>query len=83
MGSPVVHESPGSSSVLLTPRLARLVENGPMEKVPYQEKPVRFEYLLTPKGRDLARAVIALMQWGGPESVLRGRPAAPGAVHRL
>jgi hypothetical protein len=35
-----------------------------MEKVPYQDKPVRYEYPLTPMGRDLATAVIALMQWG-------------------
>ncbi|MER7760771.1 helix-turn-helix domain-containing protein [Streptomyces sp. NPDC097619] len=49
---------------ILTSRLARLVELGIMEKVPYQDKPVRYEYPLTPMGRDLATAVIALMQWG-------------------
>ncbi|MCB5165619.1 helix-turn-helix transcriptional regulator [Streptomyces bambusae] len=49
---------------VLTARLARLVELGIMEKVPYQDKPVRHEYPLTPMGRDLATAVIALMQWG-------------------
>ncbi|MFD3557780.1 winged helix-turn-helix transcriptional regulator [Streptomyces goshikiensis] len=49
---------------VLTNRLARLVEHGIMERVPYQERPVRYEYRLTPTGRDLTRAVIALMQWG-------------------
>ncbi|MGW1764068.1 winged helix-turn-helix transcriptional regulator [Streptomyces sp. NPDC002073] len=49
---------------VLTARLGRLVELGIMEKVPYQDKPVRHEYPLTPMGRDLATAVIALMQWG-------------------
>ncbi|MEV0927509.1 helix-turn-helix domain-containing protein [Streptomyces spongiicola] len=49
---------------VLASRLARLVEHGVLERVPYQDKPVRHEYRLTPAGRDLTRAVIALMQWG-------------------
>lgn len=49
---------------VLSSRLHRLVEHGIMKRVPYQDKPVRYEYRLTPAGRDLTRAVIALMQWG-------------------
>ncbi|GAA2409677.1 helix-turn-helix domain-containing protein [Streptomyces glaucosporus] len=49
---------------VLTKRLTRLVEHGVMERVPYQDRPVRYEYRLTPSGRDLTRAVVALMQWG-------------------
>ncbi|MEU2073864.1 MULTISPECIES: helix-turn-helix domain-containing protein [unclassified Streptomyces] len=49
---------------VLSTRLTRLVEHEIMERVPYQDKPVRYEYRLTPVGRDLTRAVIALMQWG-------------------
>ncbi|MEO3977611.1 helix-turn-helix domain-containing protein [Streptomyces sp. CAU 1734] len=49
---------------VLTNRLARLVDLGIMERVPYQDKPVRHEYPLTPMGRDLTTAVVALMQWG-------------------
>ncbi|MFI1718265.1 winged helix-turn-helix transcriptional regulator [Streptomyces litmocidini] len=49
---------------VLSTRLSRLVEHGIMERVPYQDKPVRYEYRLTPVGRDLTRSVIALMQWG-------------------
>ncbi|MFB7915411.1 winged helix-turn-helix transcriptional regulator [Streptomyces sp. NPDC056061] len=49
---------------VLTSRLTRLVEHGLMERVPYQDKPVRHEYVLTPAGRDLTCAVVALMQWG-------------------
>jgi DNA-binding HxlR family transcriptional regulator len=49
---------------VLSTRLARLVEHGLLEKVPYQDKPARHEYRLTPMGRDLTRSVIALMQWG-------------------
>ncbi|WP_328904610.1 MULTISPECIES: helix-turn-helix domain-containing protein [unclassified Streptomyces] len=54
----------GIARNVLANRLGRLVEHGLMEKVLYQEKPVRYEYVLTPKGRDLAKPVIALMQWG-------------------
>ncbi|MCY0942899.1 winged helix-turn-helix transcriptional regulator [Streptomyces antarcticus] len=49
---------------VLTNRLTRLVEHGIMERVPYQDRPVRYEYQLTPAGRDLTRGIIALMQWG-------------------
>ncbi|CAL9621865.1 putative HTH-type transcriptional regulator (plasmid) [Streptomyces sp. enrichment culture] len=49
---------------VLSSRLNRLVEHGIMERVPYQDKPVRHEYRLTAAGRDLTGAVVALMQWG-------------------
>ncbi|MFB7468804.1 winged helix-turn-helix transcriptional regulator [Streptomyces sp. NPDC056224] len=49
---------------VLTNRLAKLVDYGIMQRVPYQDRPVRYEYQLTPAGHDLTRAVIALMQWG-------------------
>ena len=38
---------------VLTTRLARLVDEGVLEKVRYQERPERFEYRLTEKGIDL------------------------------
>lgn len=49
---------------VLTNRLARLVDHGIMERVPYQERPLRHEYRLTATGRDLTCAVLALMDWG-------------------
>ncbi|MCX5199555.1 helix-turn-helix transcriptional regulator [Streptomyces sp. NBC_00249] len=62
---------------VLTNRLARLVDLGILERVPYQDKPVRYEYPLTPMGRDLTTAVIALMQWGD-----RNLPTADGPPRR-
>jgi DNA-binding HxlR family transcriptional regulator len=64
---------------VLTQRLNRLVEEGLMEKVPYQDRPVRHEYVLTEKGRDFFPVLLALMRWGdkwtagedGPPVVLR------------
>jgi len=41
-----------------------LVDEGILERVPYQERPARYEYHLTRKGRDLHVALIGLRQWG-------------------
>lgn len=54
----------GIARNLLSDRLVRLVEHGILHKVPYQDRPVRHEYRLTPKGRDLSPALVALMAWG-------------------
>jgi DNA-binding HxlR family transcriptional regulator len=54
----------GIASNVLTDRLNRLVAEGVLERVPYSERPERFEYRLTVKGAELGLAVLALMQWG-------------------
>jgi DNA-binding HxlR family transcriptional regulator len=54
----------GIARNLLADRLGRLVEHGILAKVPYQERPVRHEYRLTAKGRDLSPALVAFMHWG-------------------
>ncbi|MEM9203160.1 MAG: helix-turn-helix domain-containing protein [Actinomycetota bacterium] len=54
----------GIAKNLLTDRLAGLVDAGVVEKVPYQDRPLRFEYRLTAKGRALSPALVALMRWG-------------------
>lgn len=54
----------GVARNVLTERLNRLVHEEILERVPYQERPTRHEYRLTAKGRDLATALIAVMQWG-------------------
>jgi len=57
-------ESLGIARNVLTDRLNRLVEEGILERVRYTERPERYEYQLTRKGRDLNIALAALMQWG-------------------
>ena len=57
-------ESLGIARNVLTDRLNRLVEEGILERVRYSERPERFEYRLTPKGRDLQIALAGLRQWG-------------------
>jgi DNA-binding HxlR family transcriptional regulator len=54
----------GLARNVLTDRLGRLVDAGILERVPYQDRPVRHEYQLTPMGRELGLPVIGLMQWG-------------------
>jgi DNA-binding HxlR family transcriptional regulator len=49
---------------ILTERLNRLVDEGLLERVPYQERPVRHDYLLTDKGRDFFPVMVAMMRWG-------------------
>jgi len=49
---------------LLSTRLGKLVEEGILERRTYQEQPVRHEYRLTPKGRDLYPVIATLVRWG-------------------
>src|SRR5512132_98048 len=58
------HESLGIARNVLTDRLNRLVDEGILERVRYSERPERFEYRLTPKGRELNVALSGLRQWG-------------------
>jgi DNA-binding HxlR family transcriptional regulator len=72
---------------VLTDRPNRLVEDGVLKRVPYQERPVRFEYRLTEKGIDLWPVIMTLLQWGdryyleddGPPVVVRHRDCG-GAI---
>jgi DNA-binding HxlR family transcriptional regulator len=64
----------------LTDRLQRLVDDGVLERRRYQERPERFEYRLTDKGRDLWPVVVSMMKWGdrylapdGPPRIVRHR----------
>jgi DNA-binding HxlR family transcriptional regulator len=62
----------GIARNVLQTRLSRLVEQGVLEKRLYQERPPRYEYLLTDKGLDLWPALVALMQWGDRHSAPNG-----------
>ena len=54
----------GASSHLLATRLRRLEEDGVVERRQYNDRPPRYEYTLTPKGRDLQPVMFALRSWG-------------------
>jgi DNA-binding HxlR family transcriptional regulator len=54
----------GVTRHLLADRLKKLVAAEILEKVRYQEKPARYEYRLTAKGRDLYPVIVAILRWG-------------------
>ena len=77
----------GVASNVLTDRLGRLVAEGILERVRYSERPERFEYHLTRKGRELGVCLVALMQWGDryisekpPRIARRSRDRSPAVV---
>jgi DNA-binding HxlR family transcriptional regulator len=63
----------------LTDRLRRLVDEGLLEKRPYQDEPRRYDYLLTEKGRDFFGVLAALSRWG--DRWLAGEEGAPVVFH--
>ncbi len=68
---------------VLSDRLSRLVQEGMLRRVPYQERGQRsrHEYRLTTKGLDLYPVLVSLMEWGdryatgpaGPQVLLTHR----------
>ena len=54
----------GITRHLLADRLKTLVRAGVLNKVAYQQRPLREEYRLTDKGRDLYPVIMSLVNWG-------------------
>ncbi|WP_344209802.1 helix-turn-helix domain-containing protein [Kribbella sancticallisti] len=52
------------SSSMLTTRLKTLVDDGLLERRLYQDRPPRYEYVLTELGRSLRPVIITLAAWG-------------------
>jgi DNA-binding HxlR family transcriptional regulator len=83
----------GMPRQVLSQRLARLVDEGLLRKVRYQERGQRSrdEYRLTQKGVDLYPVLVALMEWGdkyaadpaGPQVLLRHRDCGEPVQLRL
>lgn len=75
-------QSLGIAPNMLTRRLKALCEAGLLERRLYQERPPRYEYVLTEKGRDFRPVLWTLFAWGNrhlaPEgaSVVLTDPAA-------
>jgi DNA-binding HxlR family transcriptional regulator len=76
----------GITRSVLTARLQRLVAEGVLERVPYQQRPLRHEYRATAKGRELWPVLVHLLRWGdehypepaGPPRVLEHRGCGGG-----
>lgn len=53
----------GISRKVLTERLNHLVDNGVLDRRPYDRRP-RYEYVLTEKGTELIDMLMAMANWG-------------------
>ena len=49
---------------ILADRLERLESSGIVARTPYQQRPVRYSYTLTPKGSALGEVLLAFVHWG-------------------
>lgn len=80
----------GISRNVLTARLAHLVEQGILTRVPYSQRPPRFEYRLTDRGRDLFPVLMAMVDFGdrhalpplGPSRTFTHRGACGGPIDK-
>ena len=66
---------------ILADRLKRLEEAGIVSSTPYQQRPVRYAYTLTRKGKELGDVLLALVRWGKrhiPGTVVLGEAQANG-----
>jgi DNA-binding HxlR family transcriptional regulator len=71
----------GLTTHRLSERLAKLVDEGILDRRRYSERPERFEYRLTEKGLDLYPVLLAMFRWG--DRWLAGDDGAPIVfVHR-
>ena len=64
----------GIARNILSARLQTLVRAGILERRRYQERPERFEYVITDKGRGLAPALMMLLKWGDEHYAPDGPP---------
>ncbi|MDI2125361.1 winged helix-turn-helix transcriptional regulator [Yinghuangia seranimata] len=69
----------GISRKVLAARLARLVEEGVLERERYQDHPPREQYRATRKGEELFPVLLALMNWG--DRWYAGTAGAPARIH--
>jgi DNA-binding HxlR family transcriptional regulator len=54
----------GCSRAVLAQRLNRLIDEGILVKVAYEERPPRYDYRFTDKGRALWDVLAAMWRWG-------------------
>jgi DNA-binding HxlR family transcriptional regulator len=64
----------GISRNLLAARLRALTEHGIVAREKYQDRPARYEYVLTDAGRELVPILMALTAWGDRWATPDGGP---------
>ena len=63
----------GIATSTLTRRLTMLVDEGLLQRHLYNEHPPRFEYVLTPRGRDFRPVLLTLLAWGNQHFAPEGK----------
>jgi DNA-binding HxlR family transcriptional regulator len=79
----LAHSPEGIPTNILAERLKRLENAGIVASTPYQERPVRYAYTLTPKGSALGEVLLAFVRWGKqyiPGTVALNQGSAGGEV---
>ena len=76
-------ESPeGIPTNILADRLKRLEQSGIVQRSAYQQHPVRYAYTLTAKGKQLARVLRAMAEWGLENIPGTRKEITPGSFAR-
>jgi DNA-binding HxlR family transcriptional regulator len=82
--SELTNSPEGIPTNILADRLERLESAGIITSTPYQERPVRYAYTLTPKGVALGDVLLAFVRWGKQHIpgtvVLNQGPASGGSA---
>lgn len=78
----LIQSPEGIPSNILADRLKRLANAGLVIKKPYQRRPVRYEYHLTPKGTDLLPVFKALTHWANKHIAGTAKPP-PGLMEKV
>jgi DNA-binding HxlR family transcriptional regulator len=65
-------QSLGIAPNILSRRLAHLTETGMFTRRRYNERPPRYEYVLTDKARDFFPVIVALLAWGNRHLAPKG-----------
>ncbi|MFK4489046.1 winged helix-turn-helix transcriptional regulator [Bradyrhizobium sp. USDA 336] len=63
----------GIAPNILSRRLSHLTESGMFVRRRYQERPPRYEYVLTDKARDFFPVIATLLAWGNKHLAPKGR----------
>ena len=73
----------GATPQMLADRLRQLTESGVIMREPYQQRPLRYQYALTDKGKDLFSVIYAMRNWAERWERRGDVPLAISYVHRV
>lgn len=72
----------GATPQMLADRLRQLMQHGVVAREPYQQRPLRYQYELTDKGKDLFSVLYAMRNWAERWCRAEGVPLAIQYTHR-